>query len=115
MYGNGQSQSSLYPQLMAAVGAGDRVFRMSHGEQLRDYLPVEAVAAYLVDLALQPHSGGVVNVCSGRPISVRRLVEEWLKEVLHKPTLELGYYAVPDYEPIAFWGSNRKLLGMLSK
>ena len=50
------------------------------------------------------HDIGAVNICSGKPISVRRLVEQWLDENNYKIELNLGHYPYPDYEPMAFWG-----------
>ncbi|NJL72153.1 MAG: NAD(P)-dependent oxidoreductase [Candidatus Competibacteraceae bacterium] len=108
-YGEGQPASSLLPQLERAVANGDGVFNMSGGEQLRDYLPVAEVARALVVLAQTDADVGVVNVCSGRPISVRRFVEDWLNERGHSISLNLGHYPYPDYEPMAFWGDRRKL------
>lgn len=115
MWGEGQPTSSLYPQLAAAVARGDAVFNMSGGEQLRDYLPVSRVADCLVRLALRPQGAGVVNVCSGEPISVRTLVERWLHEHGWNIQLNLGYYPYPDYEPMAFWGNREKLQLLLEK
>jgi len=113
MYGEGQASTSLYPKLKEAVLRGDKVFNMSGGEQLRDYLPVDEVAAFLVTLALRQTDAGVVNVCSGKPISVRNLVEGWLKDNSWTIDLNLGHYAYPDYEPMAFWGDNEKLKKIL--
>ncbi len=104
MYGEGQPNTSLYPKLKEAVSRGDKVFNMSGGEQLRDYLPVEEVARQIVQLALAQRDSGAVNICSGNPISVRKLVEQWLLENNWKIELNLGYYPYPDYEPMAFWG-----------
>jgi dTDP-6-deoxy-L-talose 4-dehydrogenase (NAD+) len=104
MYGDGQPESSLLPLLKKAVAAGEPLFDMSQGEQLRDYLPVTEVARRLVDLALSPSDRGVINVCSGSPISVRRLVENWVKENGWNIGLNLGHFPYPDYEPLAFWG-----------
>lgn len=104
MYGEGQTNTSLYPKLKEAVMRGDKVFNMSGGEQLRDYLPVEQVASDLVRFAKAKKDIGVINVCSGRPISVRRLVEQWLNENSWDIELNLGFYPYPDYEPMAFWG-----------
>jgi len=50
-----------------------------------------------------------VNVCSGRPVSVRRLVEGWIRDNGWTIDLNLGHYPYPDYEPMAFWGERRKL------
>lgn len=104
MYGEGQHKASLYPQLKEAVSRGDKVFNMSGGEQLRDYLPVKEVAKQIVHLAIAGQEAGVVNICSGRPISVRKLVEQWLLENGWNIQLNLGHYPYPDYEPMAFWG-----------
>lgn len=113
LYGKGQAESSLLPQLMKADERGDPVFNMSGGEQLRDYLPVTEVARALVSLASANKDMGAVNVCSGTPISVRKLVEGWIKENGWSITLNLGHYPYPDYEPMAFWGDRRKLDSLL--
>jgi len=104
MFGEGQPESSLYSSLHRAVAQGQKVFPMSLGEQLRDYLPVETVAKRLVDLTLDQMDRGAVNVCAGHPISVRRLVETWLHEKGWQIELGLGQYPYADHEPLAFWG-----------
>jgi dTDP-6-deoxy-L-talose 4-dehydrogenase (NAD+) len=109
MYGEGQPSTSLYPKLKEAISLGDKVFNMSGGEQLRDYLPVTEVALQIVRLAIAQRDLGTVNICSGTPISIRRLVEHWLQENNWKIELGLGYYPYPDYEPMAFWGDRRRL------
>lgn len=109
MYGEGQPKSSLYSQLKDAVMRGDKVFNMSGGEQLRDYLPVDEVAQMIVALATRRCDGGIVNICSGKPVSVLRLVEGWLQENGWEIGLNLGHYPYPNYEPMAFWGDQRRL------
>jgi nucleoside-diphosphate-sugar epimerase len=109
LYGDGQSKGSLLPRLETAIERGDRTFDMSGGQQLRDYLPVGEAARYLVALALGERDHGIVNVCSGSPISVRELAEGAVKR--HQSSIELnfGYFPYPDYEPMAFWGDRSKL------
>lgn len=108
IYGQGQSPHSLFSQLQDAINCGKTEFNMSGGEQLRDYLSATEVAHILVTLGLQQIDHGIVNVCSGKPISVRRFVEEWLKKNKHRIKLNLGYYPYSEYEPMAFWGDSRK-------
>ena len=115
LYGEGQPESSLLPQLSRAAERGDQVFNMSGGEQLRDYLPVAEAAKYLVLLALAEKDIGSVNVCSGSPISVRKLVEGWIKENGWSITPSFGHYPYPDYEPMAFWGDRKKLDSLLER
>lgn len=109
MYGEGQNENSLLPQLKRAIRSGERVFNMSGGEQLRDYLNVETVADYICRIALQTEINGVINCCSGEPISIRRLVEKIISEMNSDIIPNTGYYPYPDYEPLAFWGDNSRL------
>lgn len=108
MYGEGQPNSSLYPKLKESVLRGGKVFNMSGGEQLRDYLPVTEVAFQIAQLAIAQRDHGTVNICSGKPISVRRLVEQWLLENNWEIELSFGHYPYPDYEPLAFWGEQHR-------
>jgi dTDP-6-deoxy-L-talose 4-dehydrogenase (NAD+) len=109
MYGKGQNEKSLLSQLEQALQNKSAIFNMSGGEQLRDYLPIEDVAKHIIAIALQDNIQGIINCCSGIPISVRNLVENFLALQSEKITLNLGYYPYPDYEPMAFWGNNKKL------
>jgi dTDP-6-deoxy-L-talose 4-dehydrogenase (NAD+) len=113
LYGKGQAENSLFPQLRKAVERGDTAFDMSGGEQLRDYLPVSEVAKSIVALGLKQNDIGTINICSGQPISVRKLVEGWISDNGWSISLNLGCYPYPDYEPMAFWGDRRKLKNML--
>jgi nucleoside-diphosphate-sugar epimerase len=109
LYGDGQAEHCLLPQLKRAAKRGDKVFNMSGGEQLRDYLPITEVAKYLVSLAMGNRDNGIVNISSGKPISVGKLVEGWIKENDWSIKLNLGYHPYSDYEPMAFWGEHLKL------
>ncbi len=109
MYGAGQGENSLYSLLKQAVSRREKVFNMSGGEQIRDYLHVSEVADLLVSLATSRKDNGVVNICSGKPISIRSLVEGWIKDEAMEITMNLGYYPYPDYEPMSFWGDRTRL------
>jgi dTDP-6-deoxy-L-talose 4-dehydrogenase (NAD+) len=109
MYGKGQNPKSLLSQLDKALEANEEVFNMSGGEQVRDYLPVTKVADNIVKVALQKVVTGIINCCSGVPITVKELVQNYLKEKNRDIKLNLGFYPYPDYEPMAFWGDNKKL------
>jgi nucleoside-diphosphate-sugar epimerase len=108
-YGEGQPATSVYSQLKSAVLRGERQFDMSGGQQLRDYLPVTEVAKYLVALGMLCRPMGIVNICSGRPVSVIRQVEDWIASNNWDIRPNPGVHPYPAYEPMAFWGSNAKL------
>lgn len=109
MYGAGQNSKSLFSQLEKAIEEGSTQFNMSMGDQLRDYLAVEKVAEHIVTLALQKKNSGIINCCSGVPVSILQMVQEFLQKKNAYISLNKGYYPYPDYEPKNFWGDNNKL------
>jgi nucleoside-diphosphate-sugar epimerase len=109
MYGPGQGKNSLYTLLSEAAQRGDTSFDMSGGEQLRDFLPVQEVATRLVKLIMNPDDRGAVNICHGKPTSVRNLAEAWCQQYDWKIQLNFGRLPYPTYEPMAFWGLQDEL------
>jgi dTDP-6-deoxy-L-talose 4-dehydrogenase (NAD+) len=109
VYGKGQNPKSLFSQLDRAVANREKVFDMSGGDQVRDYLPVEKLAAYIVKIAFQKKITGIINCCSGKPVAIKHLVEDYLKKKNASIKLNLGAYPYPDYEPMKFWGDDGKL------
>lgn len=115
IYGNNQSETSLYSQLLKCIRNGDRTFPMSKGDQIRDFLPIEAVVEKLSTLVFDIPEAGVINICSGMPISVRCFVEMLIKENDWKIEPALGVFPYAAHEPFSFWGSNRKWDNLTAK
>jgi dTDP-6-deoxy-L-talose 4-dehydrogenase (NAD+) len=111
-YGPGQNPASLLAAVDRAIDGGAEAFDMSAGEQLRDYLPVEEVARRMILLIEHPECEGIVNVCRGEPISVRRLVEQHVERRRARLALNLGRRPYPAYEALAFWGDGSKLAAL---
>ena len=109
LHGPGQSPQALIPSLQRAIANAEPTFKMSGGQQLRDFHPVATAAREIVELALKQESFGIVNVCSGSPVSVRSFVERYLAE--HQATIQLLLDSFPytAYEPFAFWGDRAYL------
>lgn len=108
-YGEGQNDKSIFSQLDRAIKNKDKFFNMSPGDQLRDYLPVDKFAEIIVKTALQKETTGIINCCSGKPVSIKQMVENYLAANNLSIELNTGYYPYNDYEPLEFWGSTEKL------
>ncbi len=113
MYGPGQNPQSLFSQLQKAIDTKETVFNMSAGDQLRDYLPVEKMAEYIVRIALQNKVIGIINCCSGIPIKVSTLVENYLQRQNKSIQLNKGFYPYSKNEPMNFWGNGEKLRNVI--
>lgn len=108
MYGNGQTTKSIIPLLEKSLSNNELVFNMSLGEQVRDYLHVSSISKNIIIFALQQKVSGIINCCSGVPITIKQLVQNYLKKHQKNITLNLGFYPYTDYEPMKFWGSTKK-------
>jgi UDP-glucose 4-epimerase len=79
LFGEGQHPGNLWPALREAAMTG-KDFPMTPGEQLRDYSPVEAIAAdFLRELDHDTPVGTlrIANLGSGEPVSLKTFAEFW--------------------------------------
>jgi len=104
------SPRSLWSSVERAIEENRDSIDMSPGDQLRDFIPVESVAALVGGLLTNPRwETPIVNLCSGRPTSVKDLVATWIASRGSGLRMNLGALPYPDYEPFAFWGSRLRL------
>lgn len=114
LYGQGQHKNSLWSQLQHDAKLKKLFFNMSGGDQIRDYIHVREAAKKLVDLHLTMQDIGIINVCSGIPITVKKLVNFWIVNNNWNITPKYNVFNYPDYEPMSFWGSSEKLEQILN-
>lgn len=113
VFGEGQPSTTLWGQLHAAIARGDAEFPMSGGEQTRDYLPVTEMGRLIAEIAVRaPGNAPILNVCSGRSIRIRDLVDSWI-EASGSPIRPVrGVLPYSAIEPMHAYGS-RSLLDHL--
>ena len=62
-------KETLYSQFKRAVEKKHKKFKMSKGDQKRDYYEtLEDVAKILLNLINKDSDFGIVNICSGKPV-----------------------------------------------
>jgi nucleoside-diphosphate-sugar epimerase len=107
-YGPSEDHRRLVPATIRALQSGEEA-PVTKGEQVRDFLHVEDVAAAIWSIA---RSGvvGAVNVGSGEAITVRGLVEI-IGAIVGRPEL-LAFGAIPDRrgDPPYVCADNRRLV-----
>ncbi|HZP70794.1 MAG TPA: NAD(P)-dependent oxidoreductase [Pseudolabrys sp.] len=92
LYGEGEDPRRLVSYLRAKLQAGEPA-ELSSGVQVRDFLDVREAARMIVDAALGPATGPI-NICSGRPVTVREVAERIADEFGRRDLLRFG--ARPD-------------------
>jgi len=99
VYGEGELESRFWPALRNAARLGED-FPMTDGEQVRDFVPVQLVAATFLNTCLREDlirgCPIIENLGTGHPQSLRSFAESWWKQWEAKGKLLFG--ALP-YRP----------------
>lgn len=114
VFGEVKGRKNLYTHLVEAVQRGEESFNMSGGEQIRDFLTTHEVADIIIRTSLQKEVTGVINCCSGKPVKLKTMIQDFLSKNNYKIKLNFGFYPYPDYEPMETWGAVEKLNKILS-
>jgi dTDP-6-deoxy-L-talose 4-dehydrogenase (NAD+) len=114
VYGNNQKSKSLFSQINLQEKNKKKFFDLTDGKQLRDYILVNILAKKIFLLSFLKKDIGIINVCSGKPISIRKLVLTWKKKYKWKIRFNFGKKSLKRYEPNDFWGSITKLRKILN-
>jgi len=107
LYGPQEDPRRLVPSVITSL-LREIPFDASAGSQVRDYLHVADVAAALCALA-QGGAGGVFNVCSGEPVSVRHLLSTLGAIMGRNELIRFGALPARGWDPAFICGDNGRL------
>jgi len=108
LYGPFEEPGRLVPQVILNLLRG-RTVRATPGDQVRDYLHVEDVAAAVVAV-MRSNLVGDANIASGRPVTVAEIVTS-LGEIAGRPDLiALGALPHRPGDPMRLLGDNTRLV-----
>lgn len=104
IYGDEAKSSSVLGKILQADREGKQTFPFTSGKNLYDYISVEELAAQIVAASLQNVHTGIINCCSGQPISLGDVTEAFIRR--HGLKIRLDYGAFPDrpYDSPGVWG-----------
>lgn len=102
LYGEGEYPARLVPYVHAQLQKGEAAI-LSAGTQLRDFLDV-AEAGRQIATVVETGQAGPVNICSGRAITIRQLVEGIADIYGRRDLLEFGAAAIHPKDPVAVVG-----------
>ena len=107
VYGPGQDNKRFLSQIINGCLSND-TFPVSKGEQLRDFCYIDDIVdGILMSLDNDRVNGEIINIASGKPISIRDLVE-YINEVIGQ--------GEPEFDKIPYRkGENMKLYADIRK
>jgi dTDP-6-deoxy-L-talose 4-dehydrogenase (NAD+) len=102
LFGEGEHPARLVPYVRERLGKGE-VARLSAGTQQRDFLDVVQAGAMIANVVATGQSGAI-NICSGKSITIRQLVEAIADEYGRRDLLEFGTATIHPSDPAAVVG-----------
>ena len=111
--GDDLKSNSIFSKITKAEMEGKDKFPFTTGKNKYDFISIEGLAEQIAMASTQTEVHGIVNCCSGNPISLAEKVEEFIREKNFKIKLEYGVFPDRKYDSPAVWGDNTKIQKIL--
>ena len=107
--GDDMRNNSIFGKLLRAAEEGKTTFPFTTGKNKYDFIEVDKLADLLVSSVVQSEVTGLINCCTGHPVSLAERVETFIKE--HHLDIKLEYGAFPDrpYDSPCIYGDATKM------
>ena len=107
--GDDLKNNSIFSKMTEAEARGQETFPFTTGKNQFDFITIEELARQIAAAAVQSEVTGIINCCSGKPVSLACEAEKFIKE--HHMKIRLAYGVYPDREDAspAVWGNPDKI------
>lgn len=114
IYGDDEGSQSIFGKIKRAASSGKASFPFTTGQNEYDFLSVDELARQISACVMQSEVAGVINCCSGKPVSLAEQVEWFIKSNGFNITLEYGAYPDRPYDSPAVWGDPAKIQSIMA-
>ena len=115
IYGDDIRNHSIFSKLIQAEENGQETFPFTSGKNQYDFIHIDELAKMLAASVMQDEINGIINCCTGQPVSLADKVEGFISD--HNYKIKLVYGAYPDrpYDSPAIWGDSTKISWIMKK
>ena len=113
IYSNDTTSNSIFSKIIKSNQENKTTFPFTTGKNKYDFITVEELSNQIVSVIQQSTIKGIINCCSGKPISLSEKVEEFIKENELQIQLEYGMYPERAYDSPLIYGNNIKIKKIL--
>lgn len=107
--GDDYNNHSVFTKLLELNRQGQKEFPFTKGTNQFDFIDVRDLAKQISVASVQEDVNGIINVCSGEPVSLKDKVEEFIKEKKLKIKLKYGVFPPRQYDSPVVYGDNKKI------
>jgi dTDP-6-deoxy-L-talose 4-dehydrogenase (NAD+) len=115
IYGDDGANHSVFTKIVNATHAGKKRFPFTTGENKYDFIEVDELAKQIADCLTQQEITGIINCCTGKPVSLACKVEEFIKEKHLDIALEYGAFPNRPYDSPEVWGDSTKINQIMTR
>jgi len=107
--------SSIFSKITKAAQDGQKLFPFTTGTNQYDFISVQDLAVQIVAASVQDEVTGVINVCSGQPVSLADRVERFIKENGYDIQLQYGKFPDRAYDSPVIYGDSSKIQAIMAQ
>ncbi len=115
IFGDDSYGNSIFCKIRQAVNDGKSLFAFTTGKNKYDFIHVDELAKQISLCVMQDKVLGIINCCSGKPISLAEQIEWYISKNNLPIKLDYGKYPDRPYDSPCIYGDNEKILIILDK
>lgn len=115
IYGDDKRNHSIFAKLVLAEEAGKETFPFTTGKNKYDFIEVDELARQIAASVMQTEVDGIINCCTGKPVSLAEKVESFIAERCYSIRLDYGAYPDRPYDSPGVWGDASKIQAIMQK
>lgn len=113
IYGDDARNHSVFTKISEAEKAGQKTFPFNTGKNLYDFITVDGLARQIAACVMQTEVAGIINCCTGKPVSLADKVEAFIRDHGYRIRLEYGVFPDRPYDSPGIWGDASKITGIM--
>ena len=100
---------SIFSKIIKMEEEGKETFPFTSGKNLYDFITVDNLAKQIAMSITQEKITGIINVCTGKPVSLSEKVNEFISQNNLKIRPQYGAFPDREYDSPGIWGDATKI------
>lgn len=107
--GDDSNNNSIFSKISQMEHEGKASFPFVSGKNKYDFIHVDELAKQIATASTQSEITGIINCCSGKPVSLADKVNEFIEKNHYSIRPDYGKFPERPYDSPAIWGDNTKI------
>lgn len=107
--GDDSNNNSIFSKISQMEHEGKASFPFVSGKNKYDFINVDELAKQIATASTQSEITGIINCCSGKPVSLADKVNEFIEKNHYSIRPDYGKFPERPYDSPAIWGDNTKI------